>query len=126
MKTPTQYKLIKRIERYVLRFVFCLFLAACTLPAAVKAPPTLVIVTADPNALPTPTPFQPIGDSLAPLDPVTPIPTFTPLPPTDTPLPTLEFTATVLAPPTASPISARTQYTLYVLLDYTDHLMATL
>ncbi|HKY54078.1 MAG TPA: hypothetical protein VJM08_07235, partial [Anaerolineales bacterium] len=70
-----------------------------------------VTVTADLGALPTSTPFQPITATLGPPESPTLIPTFTPAPPTDTPLPTLEFTATTLPSPTAPPPSARTQYT---------------
>src|SRR6266498_5291990 len=97
-----------------------LILSSCgIIPSA--APPTLVFVTPNPNASPTSTPFQPVAATLAPLDPPTLVPTFTPLPPTDTPLPTLEFTATTLPSPTAPSPSARTQYTLYALLDYSSH-----
>ena len=108
----------------VLRLLFFFFfLTACSLPSALAAPPALVLVTANPSALPTSTPFQPIGNQI-PVDPPTLESTFTPLPPTNTPLPTLEFTATPLAFPTASNPSARTQYTLYALLDYSGHEMA--
>ncbi|HUE97713.1 MAG TPA: M1 family aminopeptidase [Anaerolineales bacterium] len=107
--------------RYVLRFAFGLLLTACSLPTAISAPPALVLVTPNPNASPTSTPFQPAGATLAPLESPTLVPTFTPLPPSDTPLPTLEFTATFLASPTAPSPSARTQYTLYALLDYSGH-----
>src|SRR6266498_4669453 len=104
-----------------LRLLFLFFfLTACSLPSALAAPPALVLVTANPSALPTSTPFQPIGNQI-PVDPPTLVSTFTPLPPTDTPLPTLEFTATALASPTAPVASARTQYTLYALLDYSSH-----
>jgi hypothetical protein len=123
MKISMRQKPIGRIARYVLRFAFCLLLAACTLPTSVNAPPALVIVTPNPDASPTPTPFQPAGDALAPIGQATYVPTFTALPPTDTPLPTLEFTATPLPPATASPPSARTQYVMYVLLDYSGHMM---
>ncbi|HSB01904.1 MAG TPA: M1 family aminopeptidase [Anaerolineales bacterium] len=109
-----------------LRFVLLLFIllpTACTLPTAMNAsaPPTLVMVTVDPNATPTATPFQPIAGILAPADAATLIPSFTPLPSTNTPLPTLAFTATPLPQPTSAPASARTQYTLYALLDYAGH-----
>jgi hypothetical protein len=108
----------------VLRLLFLFFfLTACSLPSALAAPPGLVLVTANPNALPTSTPFQPIGNQVA-VDPPTLVSTFTPLPPTDTPLPTLEFTATPLASPTPPAPAARTQYTLYALLDYSAHEMA--
>jgi hypothetical protein len=112
------------MTRSVLRLLFLFFfLSACSLPSALAAPPALVLVTANPSALPTSTPFQPIGNQI-PIDPPTLVSTFTPLPPTDTPLPTLEFTVTALAPPTAPVASARTQYTLYALLDYSAHEMA--
>jgi len=101
--------------------VLCgLILSSCWMtPPAASVPPTLVLVTVDPNASPTPTPFQPAGDALA--NPATLIPSYTPLPPTDTPLPTLEFTATALPSPIPPSASARTQYTLYALLDYSGH-----
>src|SRR6266487_2721474 len=97
--------------------VLCsLILSSCGI-APSAPPPTLVFVTANPNASPTSTPFQPIGNQV-PVDPPTLVSTFTPVPPTDTPLPTLEFTATTLPSPTPPPLSARTQYTMFVLLDY--------
>ena len=101
-------------------FIFLLaFLTSCTLPTAGQAvPPTLVLVTSNPNALPTPTPFQPADSNYIPIEAPTLESTFTPLPPTNTPLPTLEFTATSLPQPTSPPQTARTQYTLYALLDY--------
>jgi len=96
-------------------------LLSCTFPVSMQvAPPTLVMVTANPNASATATPFQPAGMELAPTD-VTLASTFTPIPPTDTPLPTLEFTATTLPSPTPPSSSARTQYTIYALLDYSGH-----
>jgi hypothetical protein len=109
---------MKHPLRLASAFLLWIFMA-CTFPVAMQAdPPTLVFVTPNPNALPTPTSFQPAGMSVAPTDVVT---TFTPAPPTDTPLPTLEFTATALASPTIPPTSARTQYTIYALLDYYGH-----
>ena len=124
MKTSIHHPRKERITGSVLRFVFFFLLTACSYPGVVTAPPTLVFVSPNPEAVPTPTPFQPAGDSLAPFDPATPLPTFTALPPTDTPLPTLEFTATPLAQPTSSLPSARTQYTLHVLLDYAGYQLA--
>src|SRR5215510_2717073 len=124
MKTSMGYQKLKRLTRIILRCVFSLFfLVACSLPTSLAAPPALVLVTANPNASPTPTAFQPIGNQVA-VDPPTLVSTFTPLPPTDTPLPTLEFTATPLASPTPPAPGARTQYTLYALLDYSAHEMA--
>ncbi len=101
-------------------FIFLLaFLTSCTLPTAGQAvPPTLVLVTANPNASPTPTPFQPADSNYIPIEAPTLESTFTPLPPTNTPLPTLEFTATSLPQPTSPSQTARTQYVIYALLDY--------
>ena len=118
MKNLTQTKPMGRLTRYGLRWVACLFLIACSLPTALGAPSGLVLVTPNPEASLTPTPFQPAGTTL---EPPTLVPTFTPLPPSNTPPPTLEFTATTLASPTAPSTSARTQYTLYALLDYYGH-----
>ena len=94
---------------------------ACSLPTALGAPPGLVLVTPALDSTLTPTPFQP--GEVTP-EPPTPVDTFTPSPPTDTPLPTLEFTATTLASPTAPAASARTQYTLHALLDYAGNELA--
>jgi hypothetical protein len=105
--------------RFALLFFF--LLNACSLQTSVAAPPTLVMVTVPPDASPTPTPFQPVAGVLAPAEAETLIPSFTPPPPTDTPLPTLAFTATSLPLPTYAQPSARTQYTLYALLDYAGH-----
>ncbi len=111
-----------QIPRQLTLLLFIGILTSCAFPqAAPPPPPTLVIVTANPNALPTSTPFQPVPATPTPVDPPTPVPTFTPIPPTDTPLPTLEFTATTLPSPTSPAPSARTQYTLYALLDYSNH-----
>jgi len=109
-----------------LAFLSLLFLlASCTLPTAIQTPhPDFVLVTANPNALPTPTPFQPASSNSIPPEPSTPIATFTQLPPTNTPLPTLAFTATVLPSPTSAPTSSRTQYTMFALLDYYNHQLA--
>lgn len=97
---------------------------SCTLLQVMQAPPpTLTFVTANPSALATPTPFQPLGVTLDPFQAATLLPTYTPLPPSDTPLPTLEFTATTLPSPTAPAPSARTRYTLYALLDYDSRQM---
>ena len=91
------------------------------------APPPIVLITPNPLASATPTPFQPSGQTLVPFESPTvtaTVPTFTSVPSTDTPLPTLEFTATNLPAPTSPPSSARTQYALYALLDYYNHQVA--
>jgi hypothetical protein len=108
--------------RHPQRIAFLLLLAvsvSCAFPAYQQAVPgPIVLVTANPNASPTPTPFQPLG---IPSETPTLAYTFTPEPPTDTPPPTLEFTATTLPSPTAPAATARTQYTLFALLDYYGH-----
>lgn len=99
---------------------FLLILSACGI-APLAPPPPVSLITPNPNASATPTPFQPIGG--LPTATAT-IPTFTAAPPTDTPLPTLAFTATTLPSPTPPSTSARTQYTLHALLDYYGHQLA--
>ena len=111
-----------------LRLAFSLFLwilSTCALPTS-NTPPLsdFVLVTANPSALPSPTPFQPNGAVLLPTEALTLIPSFTPEPPTNTPPPTLAFTATPLPPPTSPAGSARTQYTLHALLDYYNNQLA--
>ncbi|HVF25370.1 MAG TPA: hypothetical protein VNA23_05740, partial [Anaerolineales bacterium] len=104
--------------------LFIWILSSCGIAPAAAPPAPLVMVTADQGALPTPTPFQPANATVPPPELPTLISTFTPLPPTDTPLPTLEFTATTLPSPTAPAPSARTQYTMFALLDYYNHQLA--
>ena len=118
MKISRRPSDIHRVPRSVLYLAFFLVVLACSFPTAIGAPPGLVLVSPAPDSSLTPTPFQPGGVTL---EPPTSTPTFTPLPPSDTPLPTLEFTATALASPTTPSASARTQYTLYALLDYAGH-----
>ena len=124
MKSLTHSQTRQRPARYVLYLTICFVLLACSYPGLVNAPPPLVFVSPNPDALPSPTPFQPVGDSLAPAEAATLIPTYTPLPPTNTPLPTFEFTATPLVSPTSPPTSARTHYTLHALLDYAGQQLA--
>lgn len=108
-------------------------LLVCVLPACGLLPiptpppasgPNFVLVTSDPRALPTSTPFQPGQVTVDPYELPTLVNTFTPSPPTDTPIPTLEFTATTLPSPTAPPASTRTQYTLFTILDYASRQLA--
>jgi hypothetical protein len=112
-------------------FLLLLFLSSCASPQGQALPPALVLVTQDPNASPTPTPFQPVtfaptaSESPTLIPTLTPEPpTFTPEPPTNTPPPTFAFTATSLPQPTSPPTSSRTQYTLFALLDYYAHQLA--
>jgi len=108
-----------------LAFIFLVFIStACASLQGQALPPTLVLVTVDPNASPSPTPFQPVTLAPTAIESPTLISTFTPEPPTNTPPPTLAFTATTLPLPTAPPQSSRTQYTLFALLDYYGHQLA--
>jgi len=106
-----------RIAYYVLLLSF---LASCASPTQ-TAPvfPTFILITQDPNASQTPTPFQPSG----PTD--TSVPSFTPETPTQiptqtfTPLPPTPITApatTAVPPPTGN--TSRTNYILYATLDF--------
>src|SRR5512147_2243234 len=103
-------------------------LSSCAAPTQ-PAPqfPTFIMVTRDPNASPTPTPFQPSGQMDTPVPSFTPDapasitatftlppPTWTSLPPTSIPPP-----VTTSAPPPAR--SARTNYILYATLDFEAH-----
>lgn len=108
-----------RLSHYILLLAF---LSACAPPApAVAAPvfPQFILVTQDPNASPTPTPFQPAGFT------ATEIPTFTPIPPTPTATQTPPPASPTTAPATAavstaeSDSASRTNYILYATLDFT-------
>jgi len=114
--------------------VFCslMVLASCTLPTgnlAASSPP-LNLVTVDPNATATPTPFQPAVESFTPSLTSTFLPTLTPLPTqtasaTSSPIPTETVTnGSTSAAATSSPATSRPQYTFYVLLDYSGHQLA--
>jgi len=109
-----------RLVRVTFFFLLFIFLSACASPPAAPAIPQFILITQDPNASPTPTPFQPAG--LIVMDtpsstqvPPTEIPTqtFTPLPASATPA-----TAIISAPPEAASAS-RTNYILYATLDFT-------
>ncbi len=102
--------------------VLCLLLAlAACLPAApVPAlPGPIQLVTVDPNATATATPFQPSMQT------DTPIPTWTPVP-TDLPTltPTLEVPTSTQPSSTqdpGAPAPGRTQYIFFATLDYANH-----
>jgi hypothetical protein len=116
---------MKNLRTLIIGFVF--LLSSCGIAPVAPTLPPVELITANPNASATPTPFQPVAATLPLFDPptVTPtISTFTPIPATDTPLPTLAFTATNLPSPIPPSPSARTQYTLYALLDYAGRQLA--
>jgi hypothetical protein len=109
-----------RSVRVIFYFLLFTFLSSCASPTpAAPVFPTFILITQDPNASPTPTPFQPSG----PIE--TGIPTFTPETPTQiptqtfTPLPPTPITApvsTAVPPPTGD--TSRTNYILYGTLDF--------
>jgi len=102
---------MRPVTGYVL--LWTLLLTAC-IPAASPAvlSPTPLLVTPNPNATLTPTPFRP-----AP----TAAPAFLTLSPTQTPsLPTL----TPINTPPSQPMGVRPHYTFYVNLDYHTHQVA--
>ncbi len=84
--------------------------SGCALALAPAAEPPPILITIDPNASATPTPFQPLPDtgSSSAIETATPE-----TPPAETAAPT-----GILAP---IPANARTQYTFYVTLDYAAH-----
>ena len=99
------------------------FLSACASPTEVPPQfPTFILVTQDPNASPTPTPFQPssLGDTAIPsFTPEAFIPatfTFTPPPPTATSIPPMTQPSVPSAPQPSTP--SRTNYILYATLDF--------
>ncbi|MDO9300105.1 MAG: M1 family aminopeptidase [Anaerolineales bacterium] len=120
-----------RITRATFYFLLFTLLASCASPTpAPQVFPTFILITQDPNASPTPTPFQPSGQVN------TPLPTFTQAPPasatstiTFTPIPTLTFTPppptpTIDSAPTAVPpptTPSRTNYILSATLDFDAH-----
>jgi Peptidase family M1 domain len=119
----------------ILGFLLCLiFLASCSLPSAdpSASSPPLNLVTVDPNATATPTPFQPVAESFTPSPTMTLLPSLTPLPTlTASATPTLAPTQTATVGPTSVPVTSspettsnRPQYTFYVLFDYSGHQLA--
>jgi len=120
----------------ILGILLCLiFLTSCSLPTnTTPTAPflTLNLVTVDPNASPSSTPFQPAPESATPPPTMTLPPSFTPLPSlTASVTPSLTPTQTATFPPTSVPAtngplpaSTRPQYTFYVLFDYTGRQLA--
>ena len=120
-----------RSTHHALRFLFLTLLlatACVSSPAsrradpAAGAAPNFVLITPNPNATATATPFQPLPASDTPVPTQTSIPTETPIP-TDTatltpaPTNTSAPTSTTL-PDTPIPQNLRTLYTFYVALNY--------
>ena len=121
---------IFRVACYFLLFTL---LASCSSPTPTpQVFPTFILITQDPNASPTPTPFQPSGEintllptfTQAPLESATPTATatLTPIPTltaSQTPLPPTPTTASVTTTTSAPTDSSRTNYILYATLDFT-------
>jgi hypothetical protein len=112
--------------RTTLTALMFILMTGCTATTA-SAPLSvtgMLLVTANPRATATRTPFQP----LLPTETATPLPpteTASPLPPTLTPLPTAtSLPPTATQPPaTPQPVS-RTQYLLFVTMDYAGHALS--
>jgi len=97
--------------------------SACAPTPAPASFPTFILVTQNPEASPTPTPFQPSTQN------ATPSPTFTLLPTeTNTPEPTLTPAPSPIPPvntdPPPPPASSRTNYILYATLDFDARTLA--
>lgn len=117
-----------RRGHHVITFALLLtFLSSCNVPTQPTAVqfPTFVLVTQDPNASPTPTPFQPSSDGSTEVASFTPGPVITSTnTSTFTPQPTATFTSppvvnTTAPQPTVPPsTSSRTNYILYAALDF--------
>lgn len=114
-----------------LGLLLCLmYLASCGVPnqTPIDSFPTLNLVTLDPNASATATPFQPPLESYTPLLTTTPFPSNTVLPsPTNTITGTPVPTQTDTSVPTSEPItksSTRPQYIFFVLFDYAARQLA--
>ena len=112
-----------------------IILASCSFPSADSpaSSPPFNLVTVDPNATITPTPFQPAAESFTPRPTLTLLPSMTPLPTlTVTSTPTVIPTRTATSAPTSilptspppNPASTRPQYTFFVLFDYSGHQLA--
>ena len=94
-------------------------LISCAPAAPAALPGGLVLVTANPDASATPTPFQPNLSQETPVPSALPAPSEAPptaLPPTATPVP-----EPTTPPSTPVPATSRTQYILYTTLAYSGH-----
>jgi hypothetical protein len=120
-----------RAFRVIQLLLLLTFLSSCAAPTETPPQfPTFVLVTQDPNASPTPTPFQPSLEDAS-------VPSFTPAPPvtvtssstwtaqptfTFTPLPTQAPVNTDVPQSTLPPpVSSRTNYIFYATLDFDAH-----
>ena len=121
------------VQRLAFSFFLITLLASCASPSP-TAPvfPTFVLITQDPNASPTPTPFQPSGEVNTPLatftqaPPATATATITPTPlPANTapPPPPITDSGPPANPPPAN--SSRTNYILYSTLDFAGKTITT-
>jgi len=130
LRSTSTISIIRNLGMFLV--VLSLILTACVPKADPPAPaPILNLVTVDPNATATATPFQPAQETLTlpptltqlPLPPSSPTPSETV---TATPFPTATFTdSPATQPPSASPpASERPQYTFYALFNYSDRQLA--
>lgn len=118
------------MKRILYIFLLAILIASCASPTPAPTPQhfaPFILITQDPNASPTATPFQPSGEVN------TPLPTFTEAPPptatfTNTPPPTLTFTPPPASPtsdsvaPTSPPPanSSRPNYIIHATLDFAN------
>ncbi len=122
---------MKRTFR-ILLFLLIWMISGCAPQTAAPVQfPTFILVTQDPNASPTPTPFQPSGGSDNLVPSFTPAPeasptftiTFTP-PPTFTPIPTIQPSSGGNTGAPQPSTSSRTNYILYADLDFNARIIA--
>jgi hypothetical protein len=114
-----------RLPRVPFYFLLLTLLSACASPTpAAPVFPQFILITQDPNASPTPTPFQPSGLI------ATDVATFTPIPPTQiptqtfTPLPASPTTVPVTTADAAPVTSSRANYILFATLDFAAHTLS--
>jgi hypothetical protein len=109
--------------------ILCVWmLSSCAPATSAPAFPTFILVTQNPDASSTPTPFQPEAQSETPPPTLTPVPTETLTPEPTATLPPSPVPPTASPPAdTASPppvVSARTNYVFYASLDFEAHTLA--
>ena len=110
-----------------LYIILITLLSSCAAPTPTPITfPTFILITQDPNASPTPTPFQP-SQATATIQPTfTDIPTATLTPTlTHTPVPTQPTTDSVTQPSPPSATSSRANYILYSTLDFSGRTIIT-
>ena len=136
-KTIRGYSTTNQVLPIAFYFLLFTFLSSCLAPTPIEPViPTFILITQDPNASPTPTPFQPSGSVNTPLatftqtSPETVISTLTQTPTqtaSQTPPPPTPTTDSVspTPPPPAERTASRTNYILYSTLDFNGRTITT-